>query len=575
MEAAMPNGMIANPFTTTNQTTLQQVLEMIEADNSLHLQRRRNICSALRTLARIMGKSLAYLPAYPGYYRPFFKGLHPEHCGLTLGRIRNIKSDTLFALRHAGCINKGHTYMAPFTDEWQALWDTAECAGRMRVYGSRFFRYCSANGISPEFVNDEVSEQFREALVEESFVKYPIRTHRNVICTWNKIVDLVPGWSPIKLTVPRYKETYTIPLEAFPKPFRDEVDTMFDRWASKDILDDNGPTKPMKPKTIASRRYRLRQIVSGLVRQGWKIEDITSLSQIVQVKAAKLVLRFFLDRAGGNTTSQVHSLAILIMTIAKHWVCVDEDHLAALKDLCSKVNPNAIGMTDKNRDRLRQFDDPKNVRLLLDFPARQVESVRAADRGLRGEAVTIQIALAVELLLMAPVRAENLVAIEIDRHIQRSRTGDDGAVHLVIPGEEVKNGEALEFHLPPETVRLLDLYLRDYHPRLITGPCLWLFPGKDNGCKKRELFGDQVSKHVFKATGLKVNLHLFRHIGAKLYLDQNPGGYEVCRRVLGHRDMNTTVKFYAGTETAAAGRHYDDEILKLRHSLTANTKKGA
>ena len=67
-----------------------------------------------------------------------------------------------------------------------------------------------------------------------------------------------------------------------------------------------------------------------------------------------------------------------------------------------------------------------------------------------------------------------------------------------------------------------------YHPRLTDGPCPWLFPGKGNKAKSRELFGDQVSKHVFKATGLHVNLHLFRHIAAKLYLDHNPGGYEVC-----------------------------------------------
>ena len=168
---------------------------------------------------------------------------------------------------------------------------------------------------------------------------------------------------------------------------------------------------------------------------------------------------------------------------------------------------------------------------------------------------------------MSPIRAENLVNLNTERHIQRSRSGPRGVVHLVIPGDEVKNGEPLEFTLPPETVRLLDLYLQDFQPRLTKGPCPWLFPGAYDKPKARELFGDQVSKHVFAATGLKVNLHLFRHLAAKLYLDQNPGGYEVCRRILGHRSMDTTTRFYAGMETAAASRHFDDEILKLRRSL--------
>ena len=57
------------------------------------------------------------------------------------------------------------------------------------------------------------------------------------------------------------------------------------------------------------------------------------------------MLRFYLRRAGGKPTSQVHGLAILIKTLAKHWIKVDEAHLEALKALCSKVNPD-IKRTD-------------------------------------------------------------------------------------------------------------------------------------------------------------------------------------------------------------------------------------
>ena len=176
---------------------------------------------------------------------------------------------------------------------------------------------------------------------------------------------------------------------------------------------------------------------------------------------------------------------------------------------------------------------------------------------------------------MSPIRAKNLVNLNTDRHIQRSRSGQKGVVHLVIPADEVKNGEHLEFTLPTETVKLLDLYIRYYQPRLAASPCPWLFPGKGEKPKTRELLGDQVSKQVYKATGLHVNLHLFRHIAAKLYLDQNPGGYEVCRRILGHRSMDTTTRFYAGMETAAASRHFDEEILKLRRSLRDGKAKAA
>jgi integrase len=566
MEAKMVNGSDRNPFTTAEQLSLQDVIERIDMDEGLAVQRRRNVCSAIRSLGKLMGKDLRYLPAEPGFYRPFLNRLHPQQCGLTKSRIDNIKCDVLFALRRAGCIRGTHTYMAPLTTAWQELRNRATGAGSLPRYVSRLMHYCSAQGIEPEAVDEAVSERFKRALIDESFVGDPAKTHKDIIRTWNKLVDAVPEWPKCKLSVPWDKGTYTIPLNRFPQSLRDEIDALVEHWSGKDILDDTGPAKPLKPSTIKSRRYRLRQAASALVLRGWALENITSISILTEIEAAKAVLRFYLDRAGGETTSQVHGIAVLIKTLARHWVGVNDDHLSALKDLCGRVDPCINGMTDKNRGRLRQFEDPRNVNLLLTFPRRQVDTVRRTDHGRRRDAIAVQIALAVELLLMAPIRAENLVGIDIERHIQRSRTGKSGIVHLVIPGPEVKNGEDLEFELPTETVELLDLYLRDFHPRLVPGPCSLLFPGKHDKHKSRELFGDQVSRHVFKATGLSVNLHLFRHIAAKLYLDRNPGGYEVMRRLLGHRAMETTIRFYAGMENAAAGRHFDDVILNIRQA---------
>ena len=569
----MPDGTLSNAFTNADQPTLQWVVEQVSNDVSLPAQRRRNLCSALRGLGKLMSKPLDRLPAHPRYYRDLFAGLHPEHCDFSESRIRNIKSDARFAFRHTGCIEHGHTYMAPFTLEWQLLWDAASCAGSLRRYISRFMHFCSANGIKPEEVDEAVSQLFLTALVEESFVTDPAKAHQDSCRLWNKAIERIPGWPETGLMVPRYKQTYTIPLNEFPEAFQSEVNAMFDRWAGKDLLDDETPIKPMKPRTISSRRYRLRQIVTGVVRSGIDIGEVTSLSQIVEMDAAKAALRFHLDRKDGETSTQIHSLAVLIKTIAKYWVRVDEAHLNELKRLCKRVEPKQEGLTAKNRDRLRQFDDPRNVSLLLTYPARIADSVRNRNELRRRDAIDLQLALGVEILLMAPIRAANLVGIEIDRHIVRTR-GRNGTVHLIIPGTETKNGQPLEFELLSETVRILDLYLDRFHPLLTDAHSPYLFPG-ENGPKSRELFGDQISKRIFKTTGLKVNLHLFRHIAAKLYLDRNPGGYEVVRRLLGHKSMDSTVRFYAGLETAAAGKHFDETILKLRTETKHLTQRRA
>ncbi len=565
----MPDTPKKNPFMTDDQMSLNDVLEKVAADTALKPQRRRNLCSAIRAVGKLMERDLTYLPSQPGFYRKMLKGLHPAHCGLSKSRIANIKSDVLFSLRHVGCIDGARSYMAPLTLEWQVLWDKAACAGRLRLYVSRLLHFCSAREISPDEVNDEVSEQLRIALIEESFVDDPVRIHKSVLRTWNKLVDQVPDWPRFRFTIPNGRDHYTIPLDRFPQSLRDEVNAMVEQWAGKDILDDDGPAKPLAPRTIKTRLYRLRQIVTGLVHSYYDINNVTSISIVTEIDSAKAALRYHLDRAGDQTTAQIFDLAILIKTLAKHWVRVDEKHLDALKVLCSRVKANNEGLTDKNRERLRKFDDPNNVRLLLDFPAQQIELAIAADQGRRLDAARVQVALAVGLLLMMPVRAANLVGLHLERHIQRTRAGKNGVVHVVIPGHEVKNGEDLEFELPDDVVRLLDIYLRDFHPRLSEEPSPWLFPGREPGKHKAIMtLGEQVRKQVFNSTGLHVNLHLFRHIGAKFYLDCMPGGYEVVRKMLGHRSSKTSIRFYAGMEGKAASRHYDEVILQLREDLT-------
>ena len=172
---------------------------------------------------------------------------------------------------------------------------------------------------------------------------------------------------------------------------------------------------------------------------------------------------------------------------------------------------------------------------------------------------------------MAPVRMSNLTKLDIEQNLVRP--GQGRALHIVIGAEEVKNREPLEYPLPPESVDLLERYIREFRPHLTSAGNTALFPGIGGGPKNQAFFGTQISRTVRAHTGLRVHPHLFRHIGAKLFLDANPGAYEVVRRVLGHRSIDTTTGFYTGLETAAAVRHFDKTILHLRRESGAEGYK--
>lgn len=69
---------------------------------------------------------------------------------------------------------------------------------------------------------------------------------------------------------------------------------------------------------------------------------------------------------------------------------------------------------------------------------------------------------------------------------------------------------------------------------------------------------------IRQETGLQLNVHLFRHLAAKLFLAAHPGEYETVRLLLGHKSLATTVRIYCGLEQSDAMRRYDMVLDRYR-----------
>jgi integrase len=327
----------------------------------------------------------------------------------------------------------------------------------------------------------------------------------------------------------------------------------------------------VRPVTLVHREWQIRAFASALVRMGRDPVTLTSLGDLVEIDNFKEGLRFFLAREGGAPTTAIADLASVLKAVARHHVRVEPAHLDRMGGVIRRLAPGRSGLTETNRARLRPFDDRHNIGALLTLPEELMRQARRHRNVQRG-AVRAQMAVAIELLLMAPIRMGNLVDLDIERNLVRP--GQGKALHIVIDAEHVKNREPLEFPLPLESVDLLERYLREFRPHLASKENTALFPGVAGGPKNQAFFGDQISRTVRAHTGLRVHPHLFRHIAAKLFLDANPGAYEVVRRVLGHRSIDTTVAFYTGLETPAAVRHFDKTILDLRKLTGMKQQKG-
>ena len=225
-------------------------------------------------------------------------------------------------------------------------------------------------------------------------------------------------------------------------------------------------------------------------------------------------------------------------------------------------------MSARYRQRLRQFDDPRNVRKLLRFPKDQLARARKENNPFRA-AKRVERAVAVMLMMRGGLRQGTLRQMTTHGDISWTRPNFEGVCHLNIPGEKVKNKRPVDRELPPSAAELLRQYLTEYRPRLPGSDGPYLFPGATGGIRARSQFQEGLSNAFLKDTGLELNPHLIRHAVAKIVVERDPGAYLSISRVLGHATIDTTLGHYLGTETKAAARHIDQLLDEAENESSA------
>jgi integrase len=552
-----------NAFADPALPSLAELMARVAADETLSLGTRQNWCWGLKVVARAAGQDPMQIPAHPEYLRSVWKKSGPGALGVSRAAWNNARSLAGKALQYGGLASIPGHYQAPFSPEWQVLWDRlppGKNAVRMQL--SRLLHYCSAQGIGPDQVDDAVLAAFEAALKTESIVENPYEIYRGAAKSWNNAAERVPGWPQQRVTVPSNQQTFCLPWHALPTGLLASVQHYLDRARGLDLLDEHF-TRPLRPKTLKTREHQLRVLATAIVKSGIPVEPLTDLRALLIPERAAAGMQYLVDRNGGRSSVQISNIAGFLPTLARR-LDIDEPGIALLKRMARKLKVQQGGMTDRNREALRAFDDPAAVAALIGLPQRILRDVFAGGRRGRREAKLVQSALAIEILLHAPVRIQNLASIEVDRHLVPVMARGQRGRHLRFPAQEVKNANDLEYPLPSDSVELLEIYLADWRS-LLSSRSIFLFPGKDpRKHKGTGSLSEQIRDVVKTYTALDMPAHRFRHAAGKLFLDRNPGHYEVVRQLLGHKDIKTTVFFYAGAESASAARHYANTVLASR-----------
>jgi Phage integrase family len=313
-----------------------------------------------------------------------------------------------------------------------------------------------------------------------------------------------------------------------------------------------------------NRRAQLSAAVRMAVKTGVPIETLTSLSALLAPGVAEKVLDAYWRINGDVPKAFTIDLGRTFLAIAKETKCLSDVACEQLDEMRRDLEDHRQGgLTDKNTALIRQVLTPGVWSRVVNMLQTMMASARSqqSHAPLRA-AVTAQLAVAIAILTAAPVRLANLTAIMLGINLIKPG-GLDSNYWLVFPDYDVKNRVRLEFLLEAYLTRLIDEYVHDFRPTLVRGRNEdWLFPGQRRGAKGKTSISGQIKERIYKATGLRMTVHQFRHAAGALILQCRPGEYELVRRLLGHRNVQTTINAYVGLENIQASEIFSKIVME-------------
>src|SRR5262245_15655064 len=514
-------------FCDPAEPNLQALMDAALQNEKVLTRRGPRLRAAVAAFARLMGRPAGELPAHQGFIIQQMRRFRRKPTGLSPKTLSNTRSELLYLVKTGR--GRGPRSSLLLSQEWAQFREALQ-RGPAWWPLSRLSGYSSRQEVVPSDVSDGHMAGFLEALQRSGEVADSEGHVRRVIRTWNRLAADNPALriSPLTLT-PQQRSRWTLPEGAFLQSFRGDVEGWLRRVTSDDPFS-SGPSRPLRPSTIRTRRHQIYKAASALVLSGHPAETVRSLADLVTPEAFQALLRHLLARQGGERTEALHSLAGGLLAVARHHVRVQKEAEVRLARIVKSLDIGADGFRSKTRQRLAVFEDDRHVFALLHLPTRLLAEAKTA-RSARHRKQLAEMAMAVEILLFAPMRVGNLVSLRMGATFRQIALGREKRWLISIPANEVKNRAELTYELPKDNYDLIEDALILYDQ-----PEGWLFSGRAAVPKATSLLSAQIKRTVESCLGLAFHTHMFRAIAGYLHLKDNPNGFEAVRVILGNRD---------------------------------------
>jgi len=539
--------------------------------------------SGVRSLVRYIPEVVSLPPARRQLYDPCKRLIdYHRNYDISLSRAQSIQSAVRSMLKWAErVLGRPDHEAAELTPEWRTLMAIIADARWDRAALSRFARWASATGVSPDAVTDEALAAFRIHL--GGFLTDHLAKRREVdaVKAWNKLRETQPAWPQQHLEQPvsrrpgvleeEYDPAFLADLKEYGRRSLSPAGSAGSGKAFSLSRPANARVKPLSEASVITYTNALKLCASRLGKaRGFPVGEVTSLAELVTPASAEDILNQVYEDLGW--TSQVRVMNAALRDVAKNYCTVPDDVMVALDKLAKQLPPQVLGMTDKNRDRIRCVK-PDQLATLYGLPEKLMKEVGArikkmpkeeklGDRDLQ----EARAAAGLAILLYTPPRMENLSSIRLTGPDRNLTFPDNSKAPGRLSFRKTKNHQPHSVPIRPQSMRILRWYRDVIIPRSHKDASI-LFPSEKAG---RVTLGRAIEGTVARRTHLRFPPHFYRHLVAHIILVRSPGSYSAVQHLLGHKHESTTRAYYLGEEAEAALRH----VAECMEAVTSSFQKG-
>src|SRR5262249_187223 len=150
---------------------------------------------------------------------------------------------------------------------------------------------------------------------------------------WNGCVGKIEDWPTVRLFEPPVKTAAGPWFEDFHKGLRDDIETHLNELARIHHNRDGQRARPCKPTTLTTRKLELVGAVRMAVKEGIRLEELTSLIALIHPDVADKILDGYWRKDGENPSTYTINLSSRFLGLG-YKAGLDQEELRRLGDLC-------------------------------------------------------------------------------------------------------------------------------------------------------------------------------------------------------------------------------------------------